>query len=144
MPVQVLLSGSNGAPVITTHPASQTVNSGANVTFTVVATGSNLSYQWMKNNVTISGATSASHKINNVQKTHEGSFTVRVSNPSGTVTSTPATLTVNTSGTGGNGGGNTGSGGGGGALSLLSLAAALALAALRALTRNTVIHPAKK
>jgi len=45
---------------------------------------------------------------------------------------------------GGIGGNNTGGGGGGGAPSLLYLAAALALSALRALMRNTVIHPEKK
>jgi len=130
VPVRVIVPVP-GAPVITTHPVSQTVNVGANVTFTVVATGSNLSYQWMKNSANLSGAASASYTINNVQKSHEGSFSVRVSNPSGTVTSNAATLTVNTTGTGGNGGGSSGGGGGGGAPSLLWLCALAMLLTLR-------------
>ena len=48
------------APSITTQPASQTVTAGANVSFSVVATGTApLSYQWMKNGANITGASSS-------------------------------------------------------------------------------------
>src|ERR1700757_2262056 len=49
------------APTITTQPANQTVVAGQTVTFTVVATGSALSYQWNKNGAAISGGTSSTY-----------------------------------------------------------------------------------
>ncbi|HEY5911245.1 MAG TPA: immunoglobulin domain-containing protein, partial [Verrucomicrobiae bacterium] len=84
------------APSITTQPASQTVLAGANVSFTVVATGTApLSYQWMKNGGNIAGATTATLTLNNVTSTDAGSYTVRVTNSGGNVTSSAAMLTVN-------------------------------------------------
>jgi hypothetical protein len=84
------------APVITAQPASQTVTAGANVTFTVSATGTApLSYQWMKGGVNISGATTATLTLSGVTTASAGSYTVRVSNSAGSVTSAAATLTVN-------------------------------------------------
>ncbi|WP_277510044.1 immunoglobulin domain-containing protein [Ereboglobus sp. PH5-5] len=119
-------------PAITTQPVSKTVTVGGNVTFTVVATGNPApTFQWMLNGNSIPRATNASHTINNVQKSHEGGYTVRVSNTAGNVTSSVATLTVNT---GGNGGDNNsgGGGGGGGAPSLWYAALLAGLVALRA------------
>jgi hypothetical protein len=110
-------------PAITTHPVSQTVNAGENVTFTVVATGENLAYQWMRNGADISGAASAGYTITGAQQSHAGSYTVRVSNSAGSDTSNPATLTVNAGG-GGSGGG----GGGAPGAWYLSLIALLVLA----------------
>src|SRR5207247_1516678 len=50
------------APTITTQPANQTVTAGQTATFAVVAAGTApLSYQWQKNGVNITGATSASY-----------------------------------------------------------------------------------
>ena len=55
-------------PVITIPPASQSVNAGQTVTFSVVASGSNpISYQWRKNGVSIAGATSSVLTLANVQ-----------------------------------------------------------------------------
>lgn len=60
----------NTAPIITTEPISQTVCAGAPVNFSVIATGTGLSYQWRKgitnliNGGNISGATSSSLTIN--------------------------------------------------------------------------------
>lgn len=57
-------------PIITTQPSSQIVCEGAGVSFTVVATGTNLTYQWFRgsipiaNSATISGTTSATMTIN--------------------------------------------------------------------------------
>ncbi|HEY5914534.1 MAG TPA: immunoglobulin domain-containing protein, partial [Verrucomicrobiae bacterium] len=83
-------------PAITTQPASQTVLAGANVSFTVVATGTApLSYQWMKNGGNIAGATTATLTLNAVTATDAGSYTVRVTNAGGNVTSSAAMLTVN-------------------------------------------------
>src|SRR5436309_1449338 len=50
------------APTITTQPANQTVTAGQTATFAVVAAGTApLGYQWQKNGVNITGATSASY-----------------------------------------------------------------------------------
>lgn len=84
------------APSITAPPQSQTANAGASVTLTVTASGTApLSYQWMKNGVRISGATSASLTLANVQANDAGNFAVVVSNDKGSATSAAATLTVN-------------------------------------------------
>ncbi len=85
------------APTITTQPASQTVNAGANVAFTVAATGTSpLAYQWQKDGVNISGATGSTLTLNSVTGTSAGTYQVIVSNSAGSVTSAGATLTVNT------------------------------------------------
>src|SRR5262249_31059499 len=84
------------APSITTQPASVSVNSGQTATFSVIATGTTpLNYQWAKNGMNISGATSASYTTPATVSGDTGAtFTVTVSNSVGSVTSTPATLTV--------------------------------------------------
>ncbi len=85
----------NTGPAITTQPQSQTVAPGANVTFTVVATGTPApTYQWRKNGVNISGATSASYSLTSVQGTDAADYTVVVTNSVGSTTSSVATLTV--------------------------------------------------
>ena len=83
-------------PVITTQPANQTVNSGQAATFSVVATGTSLTYQWKIGSTSIPGATAASYTTPATSATDNGSqFEVTVSNPGGSVTSSAATLTVN-------------------------------------------------
>jgi beta-galactosidase len=92
-------SGISGAqiPVIQTQPQSATAAVGGTATFTVLATGSApLTYQWLKNNAAIAGATTASYTTPVVAATDSGEqFSVTVSNAAGTVTSVIATLTVN-------------------------------------------------
>ena len=88
-------AGSATAPAISTQPASQTASAGSNVTFTVAATGAPApAYQWKVDGEVISGATSASLVLNNVQAADAGTYTVVVSNSSGSVTSSNAVLTV--------------------------------------------------
>lgn len=83
------------APTIQTHPASQTAGSGATATFTVAATGSpEPAYQWARNGINISGATTATLTLANLQSTQAGTYAVTVANLAGSVTSNPATLTV--------------------------------------------------
>ncbi|HXJ72523.1 MAG TPA: immunoglobulin domain-containing protein, partial [Candidatus Dormibacteraeota bacterium] len=85
------------APAITSQPVGQTVNPGANVTFTVGASGSApMYYQWRFNGVNIAAATGSSYTKNNVQATNAGSYSVVVSNVLGNATSGNAVLTVNT------------------------------------------------
>jgi hypothetical protein len=99
------VKGSGGAPTITTHPASQTVTEGDNVTFTVAATAtgtpSPYSYQWQvyiddfSSWLVYSGATASTFTITNVTNLL-GFSKVRcvVTNYEGSVTSNEATLTV--------------------------------------------------
>jgi alpha-tubulin suppressor-like RCC1 family protein len=136
-PTPVLVIAGVGAPTITAHPASQTITIGGNVTFSVFASGENLSYQWIRNGANITGATGSSYTITNVQQAHAGSYTVRVTNPVGFSSSNVAMLTVDggSSGDGNGNGNNNNSGGagsgGGGASSLLCFGAVAALLALR-------------
>jgi sugar lactone lactonase YvrE len=98
-------------PVITTQPQSQTVSVGSNVQFSVTASGQPAPrYQWYFNGTAISGATGSSLSLADVQSSAAGDYTVKVSNNSGSVVSTKATLTVNSappavSSSGGGGGG---------------------------------------
>ncbi len=88
------------APTVSA-PASLTINSGDNASFSVTAAGGNLSYQWRKdgNNLTdggsIAGATSATLTITGAVAADAGSYDVVVSNVAGSVTSAAATLTIN-------------------------------------------------
>ena len=86
----------NQAPGITTHPSNKTVPVGASATFTVVASGTPpLSYQWERNHVNISGATSTSYTLTNAQLSDSGAlFRCVVTNDFGNATSNDATLTV--------------------------------------------------
>ena len=84
------------APSIATQPQNQTVVQSSNAAFSVVANGAApLSYQWRFNGTNISGATTNSYSKTNAQPADAGSYTVVVTNSSGSVTSAVATLTVN-------------------------------------------------
>lgn len=86
-----------GGPSITTHPSNQTVLQGQPATFSVVASGNpTLTYQWQRNQVNISGATSSSYTLQNAAFADNGAkFRVVVTNGFGNVTSNEATVTVN-------------------------------------------------
>lgn len=81
----------------TSEPVSQTVNAGANATFTATANGTPpLSYQWLFNSIPISGATTNSYTVLNAQTNAIGNYSVTVTNTSGgNITSSNAFLTVN-------------------------------------------------
>ena len=83
-------------PVIGTPPASQTVSTGSNVSFSVTASGDGpFTYQWRKAASSISGATAATLTLSNVQFSDAASYDVVVTGPGGSTTSAAATLTVN-------------------------------------------------
>lgn len=72
-------------PVITALPATTYVNVGSNVSITVTATGSGLTYQWKKNGVNlsngagVSGATTATLTLSSVTGAAEAGYSVVVS-----------------------------------------------------------------
>jgi gliding motility-associated-like protein/uncharacterized repeat protein (TIGR01451 family) len=82
-------------PVITTQPVGTSSCINGTVTFSVVATGANLTYQWFKGLSAITSATNASYTIASVTAASAGDYTVVVTGSCGTpVTSSIATLTV--------------------------------------------------
>jgi pectin methylesterase-like acyl-CoA thioesterase len=84
------------APNILTNPVGQTVNYGSPAAFNVVATGiPDPTYQWIKDGTNLTGATSATVNIGSATLNDGGSYSVVVTTPAGSVTSSPAVLTVN-------------------------------------------------
>jgi hypothetical protein len=85
----------NGTLTITNQPQNLTVTQGQSAAFTVTAGGTPpLAYQWYFNNSALSGASSSTLTLTNVQTIQAGSYTVVVSNVVGSVTSAVATLVV--------------------------------------------------
>ena len=88
--------GWSPAPVIGTQPAAQTVNVGQSVTFGVAATSPlALSYQWYKDGTPVSGAMGSSYTIASPSAADWAGYSVVITNPAGSVTSSGAALTIN-------------------------------------------------
>jgi hypothetical protein len=86
-------------PVITQQPASLTVPAGQSATFSVVAIGDSLTYQWQRYGVNIPGATSASYTLPSAGIVDQGaSFRVIVNGVGGILTSNDAILSVGVGG----------------------------------------------
>jgi hypothetical protein len=99
----VFIVSPGAAPAIGTQPASQTVCTGANVTFTVAATGA-LTYQWQISTngggsfTDIAGATTTSYSLTGVTAgMNANQYRVIVSGQCNSSTSAAAILTVNSS-----------------------------------------------
>ena len=83
-------------PVILDLSTNTAVDAGMNVTFSVMATGAPpISYQWRKKGVKINGATSTNLTLLDVDSTDVENYTVVVTNPGGSVTSSVVRLSVN-------------------------------------------------
>ena len=80
--------------MITAQPQDVDAVLGTAASFTVGATGSDLTYQWKKEGVDINGSTGATHTIDPTAYSNEGIYTVVVSNSHGSVLSEPAELRV--------------------------------------------------
>jgi hypothetical protein len=87
----------NIAPAITLQPSSQTVCEGSDVTFSINATGTDLTYKWQKDGNDIINAISSSLTLNDVSTADAGSYTVTVNGAcTPSVISNAATLLINT------------------------------------------------
>ena len=84
------------APVINSQPQNLTVNSGNPASFSVgVMDEFPVTYQWYLNTTTLLGGQTASTlNLANVNSGNAGAYTVTVTDNAGSVTSTPAVLTV--------------------------------------------------
>ncbi|CAM2067382.1 Immunoglobulin domain-containing protein [Sulfidibacter corallicola] len=81
---------------VDTHPNGATECPGANVSFTVAASGEgSLTYQWRKDTVNLPGETSATLSLTNIDAADAGAYSCVIGNGCTTVTSNDATLTVN-------------------------------------------------
>jgi Immunoglobulin domain len=91
--IRVHYAATNAAPTITSQPASESVALYSSATLSVAASGVPVpSYQWNFNGLPIAGATNPTYSIGEVVAADLGSYSVAVSNSSGTVTSNSVTL----------------------------------------------------
>jgi hypothetical protein len=82
-------------PAILLQPTNQITVAGDNITFSVLAGGTQpLTYQWRLNGTNLTAATASSLALANVQLSDSGSYSVLISNSVGTLLSSNAVLTV--------------------------------------------------
>jgi hypothetical protein len=86
--------GAAGSPVLALQPIPKTVAPGATFTLATSATGSGLTYQWLRNGTQLAGETGAILLRQNASANDAGSYSVRVSNSAGSVVSSAATITL--------------------------------------------------
>jgi hypothetical protein len=83
------------APTITTPPTNQTAAVGNSISFSVMASGTDLAYQWRHSATNLPGRTDSTLVLSPVQITDAGSYDVVLTNSGGAFTSSPpVTLTV--------------------------------------------------
>lgn len=88
-------------PVVAQNPVAKTVVEGSSATFSVTATGDNLTFQWQKDGSPLAGKISASFVISSVKLTDAGNYSCVVSGYcSPSVSSATAKLTVTPAGPG--------------------------------------------
>jgi hypothetical protein len=98
----IATSASVTAPSITSQPSAQRVNAGTAVTFTIVAGGASLAYQWYRNDVAIAGATADTFTIASATANSVGTYKAVVTNSAGSIASTEVGLAVNVTSAGAN------------------------------------------
>lgn len=82
-------------PQISNHPQDRTVSLQESAAFTVIAGGPSLGYQWQRDGIDIEGATEPTYTLASAELLDDGAvFQCVVTNPHGSITSDPATLTV--------------------------------------------------
>lgn len=85
-----------GATFIVVQPTSKTACEGKTATFSVTATGKNLTYQWQKNGIDINGATLKDYTIAAATVSDAGDYTCIVKGDNGSITTNIAKFTLNT------------------------------------------------
>lgn len=85
-------------PSFVTQPSSQTVGGGASLTLTASAAGNGVSYEWFKDGSRLLGLTAPSLLISDAADTDSGDYTITATDAGGTVTSSTATVVVDTVG----------------------------------------------
>ena len=128
----------NQAPIIIANPQSVRVSQGASVSLGVSATGSELTFQWKKNGIALSGATDSAYVKSSAEGSDEGLYSVVVANALGQVSSDTAAVAMadiassSTSSSNASSSNNAAAGGGGGgAVEPWVLVAFAALCSLR-------------
>ena len=93
---EISVTTATGPPVITLQPEGINTTIGMSAQFLVSATGrAPLSYQWRHNGTNLPNATAAAFLIDEVSTHSAGTYSVVITNSLGGVTSTDATLVVN-------------------------------------------------
>ena len=102
----LLLTTAYAQPIIIQNPSNATNGTGGITAFSVSATGSGaLAYQWLKvgtnmtngtfaGRATVSGATTSTLTLSNLTTSDQSAYSCRITDTSGTVTSSVATLTI--------------------------------------------------
>jgi endonuclease/exonuclease/phosphatase family metal-dependent hydrolase len=91
----VFSSGSGQPPAITSQSPNQTVTNGANVTWSVNATGTPpLNFQWQCNGTNLPGAVSSNLTLTGVTFAQAGIYAAVVTNAAGSTISDPVALSV--------------------------------------------------
>ena len=84
----------NTTTLISTQPVSQVSCVNGSVTFSVTASGDNITYQWQKNGSNLSGQTGSTYSITQAALSDTGNYRVIVSGVCGKDTSAVASLSV--------------------------------------------------
>lgn len=93
--IPMLADVATNGPTIISQPVSADLSAGDTLALVVGATGAGvISYQWKKGGVVIAGATSNTYIKANVDATDAATYTVDLTDSSGTVTSNGAVVTV--------------------------------------------------
>jgi len=91
----VTVAGSSaGVPSFNLQPFNKLVSPGGTFALAASATGSGISYQWFRNGVSLTGETGSVILRNSANAGDAGNYTVRVSNAAGSLTSAPATVSL--------------------------------------------------
>lgn len=93
--VAFTITGGSSPPSISVHPQGQRRLPGTNATFAVTASGTGtLGYHWRKDSNLLGLASNATLTLTNLTTNSAGAYSVIVSNSAGSVTSSPALLTI--------------------------------------------------
>lgn len=87
----------DGQPVITAPPVGFTADTGTAASLSVTATGGNLAYQWIKDDLELQNQTSDTLSFPSLSSADNGTYRVRIQNSGGVTLSDPVVVTVNAS-----------------------------------------------